>query len=204
MVTHRDIFLDAQGVVNTYTGRYTRVNGTVLNGPGVDALLVGTHAILGNKMQATLDITMEKIRVIDLAVKSKTSCLCGTVKISVEDLNPHFTVCHCETCRTWGGAPFFAVQCGTKVNITGSEKVTVYDSSPWASRGFCSDCGTHLFYRLKKTGEYNMPVGLFPDINGLEMSLQYFSDQRPHYYCFSNETKEMTKSEIMAYFASST
>jgi hypothetical protein len=31
--------------------------------------------------------------------------------------------------------------------------------------------------------------------------MQYFSDQRPNYYCFSNETKEMTKDEIMAYFA---
>jgi len=31
--------------------------------------------------------------------------------------------------------------------------------------------------------------------------MQYFSDMRPSYYCFSNETKELTTSEIMAYFA---
>ncbi|MBV1869271.1 MAG: metalloproteinase [Gammaproteobacteria bacterium] len=68
--THRDIFLDAQGIVNTYTGRYTQVDGTVLNGPGVNALLVGTHATLGDKMQTALDTTMERIRVIDLAAKS--------------------------------------------------------------------------------------------------------------------------------------
>ena len=47
-----------------------------------------------------------------------------------------------------------------------------------------------------------MPVGLFPNLPDLEMDMQYFSDQRPGYYCFSNTTKEMTRAEIMAYFAS--
>jgi hypothetical protein len=132
---------------------------------------------------------------------SQTNCLCGAVKITVEDINPKFTVCHCQSCRTWGGAPFFAVKCGTKVTIEGDTNVNLFESSSWASRGFCIVCGTHLFYKLKATGEYNMPVGLFSNLKGLEMDMQYFSDMRPSYYCFSNKTKEMTTDEIMAYFA---
>jgi len=132
---------------------------------------------------------------------SETKCLCGAVKISAKQINPKFTVCHCQSCRTWGGAPFFAVKCGTQVSIEGEDKVKVYESSSWASRGFCSECGTHLFYKLKASGEYNMPVGLFANLEGLQMDMQYFSDMRPSYYCFSNETKEMTTAEIMAYFA---
>lgn len=132
---------------------------------------------------------------------SKTNCLCGAVKIDVEHVDPKFSVCHCQSCRTWGGAPFFAVKCGTKVKIEGHDKVKMFESSSWASRGFCSECGTHLFYKFKETGEYNMPVGLFPNLPGLQMVMQYFSDMRPSYYCFSNETKEMTTDEIMAYFA---
>jgi len=124
------------------------------------------------------------------------------VDITATKINPKFTVCHCETCRTWGGGPLFAVQCGTDIKIEGEDKVRVYESSPWASRGFCSECGTHLFYRLNKTGEYNMPLGLFPTLKNLEMNMQYFSDKRPDYYCFSNETKEMTEADIHAYFAS--
>ena len=138
---------------------------------------------------------------LDTGLES-TSCLCGSVKVKAKTINPKFTVCHCDTCRSWGGGPFFAVQCGADVDIEGEEKISVYQSSPWASRGFCSDCGTHLFYRLNKTGEYNMPVGLFPTLKGLEMNMQYFSDKRPDYYCFSNETKEMTEADIQAYFAS--
>ena len=132
----------------------------------------------------------------------ETSCLCGAVKITASEINPRFTVCHCDSCRTWGGAPYFAVQCGTAVAMTGEENVTTYDSSTWARRGFCAKCGTHLFYQVKETGDYNMPVGLFPALEGLEMDMQYFSDQRPGYYCFSNNTKEMTRAEIMAFFAS--
>lgn len=134
--------------------------------------------------------------------ESITNCLCGGVKITVAKINPKFTVCHCDSCRSWGGAPFFAVQCGADVKIDGSDKVKTYDSSSWACRGFCIDCGTHLFYKFKESGEYNMPVGLFPNLTGLEMDMQYFSDQRPEYYCFSNQTKEMTRDEIMTYFAS--
>ncbi|MBQ0785507.1 MAG: GFA family protein [Amphritea sp.] len=132
---------------------------------------------------------------------NKASCVCGSVKIEVAEINPKFTVCHCDSCRQWGGGPLFAVQCGTGVKFEGADSVKEYDSSAWASRGFCSNCGTHLFYRLKKTGSYNMPVGLFPDLENLEMSMQYFSDKRPAYYCFANETAEMTEAEIFAYFA---
>ena len=132
---------------------------------------------------------------------SQATCLCGAVQITVEKINTKFTVCHCQSCRTWGGAPFFAVQCGTQVDIKGRDKVKMYESSSWASRGFCSECGTHLFFKFKESGEYNMPVGLFSNLKGLTMDMQYFTDKRPDYYCFSNQTKEMTTAEIMAHFS---
>lgn len=136
-------------------------------------------------------------------LNAKASCLCGDVQITAQEVNPQFSVCHCDTCRNWGGGPFFSLQCGTNVDIKGREKVSLYDSSAWASRGFCSTCGTHLFYKLNKTGEYHMPVGIFKDLKDqdLAMNMQYFSDTKPDYYCFSNKTKEMTRAEIMAYFA---
>jgi hypothetical protein len=130
------------------------------------------------------------------------SCLCGSVKVVAAEVNPKFTVCHCDTCRNWGGGPLFAVQCGVDVKFEGAQNIKEFESSPWATRGFCSQCGTHLFYRLNKTGSYNMPVGLFSQSDDFVMSMQYFSDQRPDHYCFSNDTQQMTKAEIEAYFAS--
>ena len=69
--------------------------------------------------------------------------------------------------------------------------------------GFCADCVTHLFFKFKKIGDYNKLVEIFQGLNGLEMDMQCFSDQRPDYYCFSNQPKETTKAEIVAYFAES-
>lgn len=136
-----------------------------------------------------------------MMLSSTASCLCKAVTITAREINPKFTVCHCDSCRGWGGGPFFAVQCGQNVSIDGEDKVKMYASSPWASRGFCSECGTHLFFKFKQSGDYNMPIGIFEKLDGLVMDMQYFSDQRPDYYCFSNQTKELSRAEIMSYFA---
>lgn len=135
------------------------------------------------------------------STQHQTSCLCGSVKITAQQINPNFTVCHCQGCRTWGGGPFFAVQCGTQVTFENSDKIQYFRSSQWAQRGFCKDCGTHLFYCLDKTGAYNMPLGLFPELKELTMDMQYFTDKKPEYYCFANQTKELTEAQIMAYIA---
>ena len=68
--THRDIFTNAQGVVNTYTGTYTRVDGTVVDGPGIDDLLISADANLNTKLQTALDYSMTKIAAIDEQAKS--------------------------------------------------------------------------------------------------------------------------------------
>lgn len=138
------------------------------------------------------------------SVDSKASCLCGNVKIQVGEINPKFTVCHCSSCRKWGGGPLFMASCGKHVKFEGLEFIKEYDSSAWATRGFCTNCGTHLFSRFKSDDSYNMPVGLFPDTDNLEMTMQYFIDLKPKYYCFSNDTAQMTEDEILAHFASET
>jgi hypothetical protein len=94
-----------------------------------------------------------------------------------------------------------AVDC-RDLEIGGEEAVTVFDSSAWADRGFCSKCGSHLFYRLKpsesRAEQYIVPVGLFPDDIPFTFDHQVFVDERPAYYCFSNETRNMTGPEIFA------
>ncbi|PCJ18704.1 MAG: aldehyde-activating protein [Candidatus Cloacimonadota bacterium] len=125
-------------------------------------------------------------------------CLCKKIKMSFEEVDLKAGACHCSTCRTWGGGPLMATDCGTKVNIEGD--VSVYDSSMWAERGFCNSCGTHLFYRLKEAQKYIVPVGLF---NGLDFVFdhQVFIDEKPSFYCFANKTDDMTGPELFAQFS---
>ncbi|OUR69737.1 aldehyde-activating protein [Marinomonas sp. 42_23_T18] len=131
----------------------------------------------------------------------EANCLCNKVRIHVEVVKPGISACHCDSCRGWGGGPLFAVQCGSQVTFEGAEFIQEYDSTAWAKRGFCKVCGTHLYFHLKKAGTYNMPVGIFKDLGELEMTMQYYIDKKPDYYCFTKQTETMTEAEILSYFA---
>ena len=132
---------------------------------------------------------------------TESSCLCGAVSIKAAGISRTFYACHCDMCRKWSGGPALAVNCGSDVSINGAENITVFNSSEWAERGFCSRCGTHLFYRVKGQNQYIIPVGFFDNLQGLEFESQLFIDNKPEYYCFANETKNLTRAEVFARYA---
>ncbi|PCI76676.1 MAG: aldehyde-activating protein [SAR86 cluster bacterium] len=129
------------------------------------------------------------------------SCLCGAISFTAKKMTTNVAACHCNSCRKWGGSAFMEVNCGPEVEFNDVDKLSVFDSSEWAERGFCSACGSHLFYRLKETQEHMMPVGLFDDDSGLVFRRQVFIDERPHYYQYSNKTEDLTGEELFAQFA---
>ena len=131
---------------------------------------------------------------------NKGRCLCGAVSFTVEEKNRHVGACHCGMCRGWGGGPLLAVECGTGVAFKGEENISVFDSSEWAERGFCSSCGTHLFYRLKESRQHFIPAGLFAEQQDFIFDHQVFIDKKPDYYSFANPTKDMTEAEIFAMY----
>lgn len=127
-------------------------------------------------------------------------CLCGKVKMVAKKASNKVGACHCGICRKWGGGPYLSVDCGTEVTITGDEYINVYDSSEWAERGFCKSCGTNLFYRLKQNQQHFIPVGFFGKYD-VVFDHQVFIDEKPEYYSFSNNTKDMTGAELFALFS---
>ncbi|MEQ8315465.1 MAG: GFA family protein [Gammaproteobacteria bacterium] len=128
-------------------------------------------------------------------------CLCGKVELKASNASSHIGACHCSMCRRWGGGPFMEINCGSDISFSGEENISVFSSSDWAERGFCSSCGTHLFYRLKPTGEHMVPVGVFENLDGLEFKSQVFIDEKPTYYSFSNKTENKTGEELFSQFA---
>lgn len=95
------------------------------------------------------------------------------------------------------------LNCGASVELDGEENISIFNSSDWAERGFCRNCGTHLFYRLKETGQHFIPVGLFEDSENLTFENQVFIDEKPEYYEFTNKTKKLTGAELFAMFGAS-
>lgn len=131
------------------------------------------------------------------------SCLCGAVNVSTTSMNNHIGACHCTMCRKWSGGPFLAVECGGDVSFSGEEYIKTYQSSQWAERGFCQKCGSHLFYRLKQNNQYYIPVAIFDHSENWVFDHQIFIDEKPEYYSFANQTKNMTAAEVFEQFAAS-
>ncbi len=127
-------------------------------------------------------------------------CLCGEVRVTARQAGNKVGACHCTMCRRWAGGPFMEIDCGTNIEFDGEDNIAIFDSSDWAERGFCRNCGTHLFYRLKQSGQHMVPVGLFEDDEGLVFDTQVFIDERPAYYEFANQTKNLTGEEIFKMF----
>jgi hypothetical protein len=128
-------------------------------------------------------------------------CLCGSVLITVKSLNNSIGACHCDMCRRWGGGSFVEINCGENVSFKGEENISVFNSSDWGERGFCKNCGSHLFYRLKEGNQHMVPIGLFDVDEGLVFDAQVFIDEKPSYYSFANKTEELTGAELFAKFA---
>ncbi|MBY4675425.1 GFA family protein [Marinobacterium arenosum] len=126
------------------------------------------------------------------------SCLCGATRLTAKATSRSVGACHCGMCRKWTGGPLLAVDCGTEVSLEGGENIACYASSDWAERGFCKQCGSHLFYRLKQSGQYIVPAGLLDGDAALHFDHQIFIDRKPDYYSFANPTEDMTEAEVFA------
>lgn len=128
-------------------------------------------------------------------------CLCGAVTFTVEPVNNEIGVCHCNMCRRWSSGPFMEIDCGNSFKADNEENLQIFDSSEWAERGFCSKCGSSLFYRLKGDGGYQVSVGAIEGLSDVELSLEVFVDEKPAYYSFAQKAKQMTGAEIFALYA---
>ena len=127
-------------------------------------------------------------------------CMCGAVRFSATAKKPSVVACHCDMCRRWSAGPFMALNCQT-VTFESEENIGRIRSSDWAERGFCAKCGSNLFYHIVESSDYQIAAGLFDDQSMLRMALQVFTDRKPEFYEFANETKMMTGAEVIATFA---
>lgn len=132
-------------------------------------------------------------------MRTSGRCLCGKVEFAISYESKTFDSCHCSMCRRWGGGPAFAVAVDG-IEFKNHDSVKVYDSSDWAERGFCSDCGSHLFYRLKNGSYTCVFLGLLEHQSEFAFTTQIYVDHKPASYDFSNKTKMMTEAEVLEAF----
>lgn len=77
----------------------------------------------------------------------KGACLCGAVSFETTANLNAADACHCSMCRKWTGHFFVGTEVPrAALAIHGADKVTWYRSSEKVRRGFCSICGSSLFW----------------------------------------------------------
>ncbi|WP_020208548.1 GFA family protein [Gilvimarinus chinensis] len=128
----------------------------------------------------------------------KGQCLCGAIEINAPSTD-HIALCHCSMCRRWGGGPMHAVHCEGDVSFSGASP-SRYPSSDWAERGFCGQCGTHLFYYLIPADQYILSAGLFSE-QSFTVDQEIFVDEKPEYYPFTSDSVKMTGAEVFAQYS---
>ena len=116
----------------------------------------------------------------------KGSCLCGAVKFEIDGaLEKQPEACHCTQCRKQTGHFLVAVNVRrTQLKLQGEDKVAWYQSSEQVQRGFCSVCGSTLFWNPTIEGyEYiAIAMGLFDTPTGRRIRKHTFVGDKGDYY----------------------
>ena len=123
-------------------------------------------------------------------------CACGAIEIIIKEYGNFVYTCHCDTCRRMKAGPTLAVDPGPKENvefIRGRDKITIYHDEE-VERGFCSVCGSDLFWHNPQDNHYCMNAELFDDIiKNASFELELFYDMKPEYYDFAGERKKLDR-----------
>ena len=134
-------------------------------------------------------------------------CLCGAVRLVARDVRDDFGACHCDMCRRWTGSALLGVTVPEgQVTWEGAEHIATRQTSPWAERAWCRECGSGLWFRVTMKGDYSgnyeLPIGLFDDANGMHLANEIYIDHKPDSYAYAGAGRKlMTRADCVAKFA---
>ena len=110
-------------------------------------------------------------------------CLCGKVKYTASHVSPDVAECHCGQCRRQTGHRYAAVRAQrVGMELKGMEFVTWFTSSSYARRGFCSACGSHLFWAGEGRDYMALMAASVDEPNNLFMERHTFCEGKGAYY----------------------
>ncbi len=113
----------------------------------------------------------------------KGSCLCGAVRFEVMGELAPPTACHCSKCRKHTGH----YEAGTDVprsalTVFGEDKVGWYHSSEKVRRGFCTICGSSLFFDPIYRDWVGICMGAFDTPTNTHLAMHIFVADKGDYY----------------------
>ena len=111
------------------------------------------------------------------------SCLCGGVTYELTEPLRNSVACHCNQCRKSSGHYWSATQVpNDRFNLTRDDTLQWFQSSPTARRGFCSTCGSSLFWQKDGEGATSVATGTIDGATGITTDKHIFVEDKGDYY----------------------
>ncbi len=116
----------------------------------------------------------------DIAATEFTGgCQCGAVRYRAIGPPSDVSYCHCRMCQRAVGNLFAALAMFDQDRVEWTKgEPAVFASSSAAERGFCSSCGTPLFFRYKASPSIELTVGSFDHPETLTPAHHYGIESR--------------------------
>jgi hypothetical protein len=119
------------------------------------------------------------------------SCLCGAVTVEVDGDLPGPDACHCSQCRRWSGHVWASTDLPReRVRISGEEAITWYRSSDRVRRGFCSTCGSAMFWDRDGWEKIGVAMGAFAAPTDTRLHVHIFTDSKGDYYDIADDVPQ--------------
>ncbi|SFV35677.1 Uncharacterized conserved protein [Devosia crocina] len=94
------------------------------------------------------------------AMEVSGGCQCGAVRYRATEMFDNAHVCHCRMCQKAVGNIFISLVAAPREAITWTRGTPArFRSSEHVDRGFCSRCGTPLFYEDVTGNRVNFTIG---------------------------------------------
>lgn len=115
------------------------------------------------------------------------SCLCGAIRFRVDgELHPP-DACHCSQCRRQSGHYWASTDIlRSALTVAGEEHLTWFPSSEKVRRGFCSRCGSFLFWDPLGRERIAVAMGAFDAPTATQLARHIFVADKGDYYAIDD------------------
>ena len=124
-------------------------------------------------------------------------CLCGAVTFKIKGELRQVLVCHCSQCRRSSGHQWAATAAPVEaIEIDCQNTLSWYRSSSKAKRGFCSRCGSSLFWQLDGSTSLSIAAGSLNLPTGLSTQEHIYFENASDYYRVHPDEQIRTSTKI--------
>ncbi|PHR61209.1 MAG: aldehyde-activating protein [Robiginitomaculum sp.] len=127
-------------------------------------------------------------------------CLCGDITYKIENPHKSPSSCHCTQCQSWGGQAWPSVSCDIDnfCLVQGEYTLTWFQSSKRARRGFCSSCGSTLFWQANHGENANtymsISMGSLDTPHNMKIARHIYCADQGTYYDIKDGLPQFEKS----------